>query len=78
MSRFPVLQTPTCYCLVRVHLGAGIATRYDLDERGVGIRVLVGSRIFSSPRHPGRLRRSPNLLLMGIGRSFPGSKAVGA
>jgi hypothetical protein len=30
----------------------GTATSYGLDERGVGVRVLVGSRIFSSPRRP--------------------------
>jgi hypothetical protein len=29
----------------------GIATRYGLDDRGVGVRVLVVSRIFSSPNH---------------------------
>jgi hypothetical protein len=30
----------------------GIATGYGLDDRGVGVRVSVGSRIFSSPRRP--------------------------
>jgi hypothetical protein len=30
----------------------GIATGYGLDDRGVGIRVPVGSRIFSSPQCP--------------------------
>jgi hypothetical protein len=30
----------------------GIATAYRLDDRGVGVRVSVGSRIFSSPRRP--------------------------
>jgi hypothetical protein len=33
----------------------GIATGYGLDERGVGVRVPIGSRIFSSPRRPARL-----------------------
>jgi hypothetical protein len=33
----------------------GIATGYRLDDRGVGVRVPVGSRIFSSPRRPDRL-----------------------
>jgi hypothetical protein len=28
----------------------GIATGYGLDDRGVGARVPIGSRIFSSPR----------------------------
>jgi hypothetical protein len=30
----------------------GIATVYMLDDRGVGVRVLVGASIFSSPRRP--------------------------
>jgi hypothetical protein len=30
----------------------GIATGYGLDDRGVGVRVPLGSRIFSSPRRP--------------------------
>jgi hypothetical protein len=38
-----------------IERGAGIATGYGLDERGVGVRVLVGSRIFSSARRPDRL-----------------------
>jgi hypothetical protein len=33
----------------------GIATGYGLDDRGVEVRVEVGSRIFSSPRFPDRL-----------------------
>jgi hypothetical protein len=33
----------------------GIATGYGLDERGVGVRVPVELRIFSSPRRPDRL-----------------------
>jgi hypothetical protein len=33
----------------------GIATTYGLDDRGVGVRVPVGSRIFSSPNRPDRL-----------------------
>jgi hypothetical protein len=32
----------------------GIATGYELDDRRVEVRFLVGSRIFSSPRHPDR------------------------
>jgi hypothetical protein len=33
----------------------GIATSYGLDDRGVGVRVPVGSRIFTSPNRPDRL-----------------------
>jgi uncharacterized membrane protein YdcZ (DUF606 family) len=32
--------------------GAGIVTSYGLDDRGVGVRVPVGSRIFTSPNRP--------------------------
>jgi hypothetical protein len=41
----------------------GIATGYGLEERGVGVRVPVGS---------------PNLLSNGYRRFFPGGKAAGA
>jgi hypothetical protein len=40
----------------------GIATSYGLDDRGIGVRVPVGSRIFFSPRPPDRLWGPPNLL----------------
>jgi hypothetical protein len=33
----------------------GITTGYRLDNRGVGVRVLVESRIFTSPCHPDQL-----------------------
>jgi hypothetical protein len=32
-----------------------VATSYGLDERGVGVRVPTGSRIFSTLRRPHRL-----------------------
>jgi hypothetical protein len=35
--------------------GAGIATGYGLDDRGIGIQVTVGSTVFSSPRRPDAL-----------------------
>jgi hypothetical protein len=40
----------------------GIATGYGVDDRGVGVRVPVGSRIFSSPSRPDRLWGLPSLL----------------
>jgi hypothetical protein len=43
----------------------GIATGYELDDRGIGVRVPIGSRIFSSPRRPNRLWGQPNLLSNG-------------
>jgi hypothetical protein len=53
----------------------GIATGYGLNDRGVGVRVPVGSRIFSSPSRPERLWGPPNLLSNGHGGLFfPGVK----
>jgi hypothetical protein len=40
-------------------------TGYGLDDRGIGVRVVVGARIFSSPRRPDRLWGPPNLLYNG-------------
>jgi hypothetical protein len=39
-----------------------IATGYGLNDGGIGVRIRVGSRIFSSPRRPDRLWGSPNFL----------------
>jgi hypothetical protein len=39
----------------------GIATGYGMNDRVVGVRVSVGSRIFSSPRRPDWIWGSPNL-----------------
>jgi hypothetical protein len=52
-----------------------IATGYGLDDRGVGARVLVGSRIFTSPCHPDRLWGPPNLLSNGYWGLFSGGKS---
>jgi hypothetical protein len=38
----------------------GIATTYGLEDRGVGVRVAVRSRIFFSPRRPDSLWGPPN------------------
>jgi hypothetical protein len=56
----------------------GIATAYWLDDRGVGVRVPVGSSIFSSPRRPDRLWDPPSLLSNVYRGSFLGDKAAGA
>jgi hypothetical protein len=51
---------------------------YGLDDRGVGVGVPVGSRIFSSPCRRDRPWGPPNLLLDGYWGSFLGDKAAGA
>jgi hypothetical protein len=43
----------------------GIATGYGLDGQGVGVRVLVGARFFSSPLHSDQFWGPPNLLSNG-------------
>jgi hypothetical protein len=45
-----------------------IATAYGLDDRRVGVRVPVGSRIFSSPCRPDGLWGPPSLLFNGYRR----------
>jgi hypothetical protein len=49
----------------------GIATGYVLDDREFGVRLPVGSSIFSSPRGPDRLRGPRSLLSNGYGGLFP-------
>jgi hypothetical protein len=56
----------------------GIVTGYRLDDRGVGVLVPVGSRIFSSPHRPDRLWVPPSLLSNANREHFPVGKAAGA
>jgi hypothetical protein len=56
----------------------GTATSYWLDDRGVGVRVPVRSRIFSSTCRSDRIWGSPNLLSNGYWGLFPqGAKRQG-
>jgi hypothetical protein len=56
----------------------GIAAGYGLDDWGVGVRVPVGPRIFSTSNRPDRLWGPLNLLSNGYrGALSPGGKAVG-
>jgi hypothetical protein len=50
-----------------------IATSYGLDDQGVGVRILVGSKVFSSPCRPDRLWCPPDLLSNGC----PGALSLG-
>jgi hypothetical protein len=43
-------------------IAVGIVTGYGLDDRGDGVRVPVGSKIFSSPYLLNRLWSPPSLL----------------
>jgi hypothetical protein len=49
----------------------GIATGYGLDDRDIGVRVQVGSRIFPSPRRSDRLWGPHNFLSNGYWGLFP-------
>jgi hypothetical protein len=56
----------------------GIATGYGQDDRGVGVRVPVGSRIFSFPLSPCRFWGLPSLLSNGYRGFIPRGKTAGA
>jgi hypothetical protein len=62
-------------CLGSRDSSVDIATGYGLEDTGVGVRVRIWSRIFSSPRCPGRFCDPPSHLCNGC--SFPGVNRPG-
>jgi hypothetical protein len=55
-----------------------IVTGYGLDDQGVGVQVLVESRIFTSPCHPDQFWSSPSLPIQWVPGAFsPGEKRRG-
>jgi hypothetical protein len=66
--RLPTFLTSMKFCWDN---SIGIATSYGLDDRGVGVGVPVGSRIFSSPRLPHWLWCPPSLLYNGYRGIYP-------
>jgi hypothetical protein len=63
--------------IVRQDSTVGMATGYELDNQGVGVQDPVGSRIFSSPRNPGRLWGHPVSYPTGTGGLSLGIKRRG-
>jgi hypothetical protein len=56
----------------------GIATGYVLDARGVGVRVPIGSIIFTSRSLPDRVWGPPTSCSVDTGDFFSGGEAAGA
>jgi hypothetical protein len=54
----------------------GIASGYGLDDRGVGVRVPVGSRIFSTSSRPSLGSTQPSIQCVS-GVLYPGVKRQG-
>jgi hypothetical protein len=61
---------------LKIDSAVDIATGYELDDRGVGFQVPVGSTVFSSPCRPHGLWGTPSPLFNES--RGPGGKAAGA
>jgi hypothetical protein len=72
----PVWAMWTVFLWSRVSAG-GIATGYGLEDRGVGVQVPVGSRIFASPRVQTSSGAHPTSYPKGTWGFFPEGKAAG-
>jgi hypothetical protein len=70
-----LLKNKQFYFFMTRDSSVGIATGYGLDGRGVGVRVPVGSRIFSSQHSPDHFGTHPASYPMGTRSSLPGGKA---
>jgi hypothetical protein len=66
-----------CYDTYSRDSVVGMATGYGLDDRGVGVRAAVESRIFFSPLRPDLLWGSHNLLSKKYRGSFSEVKRSG-
>jgi hypothetical protein len=81
MTRKTALHNFRAFTWISISRGSivRIATAYRLDDIGFRVRVLVGSRILTSPYCLDRLWGPPNLSSNGYGgrRPFPGGKAEG-
>jgi hypothetical protein len=58
-------------CFSSIIRSIGIADGYGLDDRGVGVRVPVTSKLFSSPRPPDRLWGPSSLLYNACRGQYP-------
>jgi hypothetical protein len=54
----------------------GIATGYNLNDRGIGVRVPLGATFLSSAHRPDGSGALPASYIMDTAGSFPGAKAA--